>query len=90
MMGLCIFFLLAGQLLGAASASASAVGYPPLQTVRAADDTAVAVKRALNSAAGTTYTLNQTHLTKSWADATLFSLGIGYVHQDSIPYLSQK
>ncbi|CEL01837.1 hypothetical protein ASPCAL01414 [Aspergillus calidoustus] len=79
MMGLCIFFLLAGQLLGAgsASASASAVGDPPLRTVRAADDTAVAVKRALNSAAGTTYTLNQTHLTKSWADATLFSLGIG-------------
>ncbi|KAL2784450.1 hypothetical protein BJX66DRAFT_344015 [Aspergillus keveii] len=74
-MGRCIFFLLAVQLLGAVSASV--VGSPPLRTVRAADDTTVAIKRALNSAAGTTYTLNQTSLTKSWADATLFSLGLG-------------
>ncbi|KAJ0425217.1 hypothetical protein BJY00DRAFT_274984 [Aspergillus carlsbadensis] len=75
MMGRCILFLLAAQLLG--GVSASAVGSPPLRTVRAADDTTVAIKRALNDAAGTTYTLNRTHLTKSWADATLFSLGLG-------------
>jgi hypothetical protein len=78
-MGRCIFFLLAVQLFGVVSAAASVVGSPPLRTVRAADDTTVAIKRALNSAAGTTYTLNQTSLTKSWADATLFSLGLGYV-----------
>ncbi|KAL3492433.1 hypothetical protein BJX62DRAFT_250635 [Aspergillus germanicus] len=76
-MGRSLFFLLAVQLLAAVFVAASGVGSPPLRTVRAADDTTVAIKRALNSAAGTTYTLNQTYLTKSWADATLFSLGLG-------------
>ncbi|CBF75982.1 hypothetical protein AN3520.2 [Aspergillus nidulans FGSC A4] len=56
---------------------ASSAGYTPLQTYHNADkDTTIAIKRALDSAKGTTYTLNETKLTKSWADATLFSAGI--------------
>ncbi|KAL4971541.1 hypothetical protein BDW66DRAFT_155563 [Aspergillus desertorum] len=51
-------------------------GYAPLRTYHNADrDTTIAIKRALNSAKGTTYTLNETRLTKSWADATLFEVG---------------
>ncbi|KAL4738950.1 hypothetical protein BDV11DRAFT_188753 [Aspergillus similis] len=52
-------------------------GYTPLRTYHNAEkDTTIAIKRALDSAKGTTYTLNETKLTKSWADATLFSVGI--------------
>ncbi|KAL2866222.1 uncharacterized protein BJX67DRAFT_141728 [Aspergillus lucknowensis] len=55
--------------------SASA-GYVPVRTLHNADeDTTVAIKRALHDARGETYTLNRTELTKSWADATLFSIG---------------
>ncbi|KAL3455034.1 hypothetical protein BJX64DRAFT_91251 [Aspergillus heterothallicus] len=77
-MGRSLFLLGCWQLL-AAAVHASSVGYPhaPLRTVREADaESSIAIKRALNSAAGTTYTFNQTSLTKSWADATLFSLGV--------------
>ncbi|KAL2820105.1 hypothetical protein BJX63DRAFT_338548 [Aspergillus granulosus] len=76
MAGRWILLLIGLQLLSAVLASS--VEYAPLQTLRKTSkgDT-VAIKRALNSAAGTTYTLNQTTLTKSWADATLFSIGVG-------------
>lgn len=58
---------------------AFSAGYTPLRTYHNADkDTTIAIKRALDSAKGTTYTLNETKLTKSWADATLFSAGIRY------------
>ncbi|KAL4995585.1 hypothetical protein BDV10DRAFT_202878 [Aspergillus recurvatus] len=56
---------------------AFSAGYAPLRTYHNADkDTTIAIKRALDSAKGTTYTLNETGLTKSWADATLFSVGM--------------
>ncbi|KAL4757095.1 uncharacterized protein BDW70DRAFT_118579 [Aspergillus foveolatus] len=56
---------------------AFSAGYTPLRTYHNADkDTTIAIKRALDSAKGITYTLNETKLTKSWADATLFSVGI--------------
>ncbi|KAL3432662.1 hypothetical protein BDV09DRAFT_205803 [Aspergillus tetrazonus] len=56
---------------------AFSAGYTPLRMYHNADkDTTIAIKRALDSAKGTTYTLNETKLTKSWADATLFSAGI--------------
>ncbi|KAL6231859.1 hypothetical protein BDW75DRAFT_31309 [Aspergillus navahoensis] len=56
---------------------AFSAGYAPLRTYHNADkDTTIAIKRALDSAKGTTYTLNETGLTKSWADATLFSVGV--------------
>ncbi|KAL4795050.1 hypothetical protein BDV19DRAFT_363980 [Aspergillus venezuelensis] len=56
---------------------AFSAGHAPLRTYHNADkDTTVAIKRALDSAKGTTYTLNETRLTKSWADATLFSVGL--------------
>ncbi|KAL2826929.1 hypothetical protein BJY01DRAFT_141351 [Aspergillus pseudoustus] len=77
MMGRGIFLLVCLQILSVVCASSVGYGQPPLRTVRGADgDTTLAIKRALNSAMGTTYTLNQTNLTKSWADATLFSVGV--------------
>ncbi|KAL4982731.1 hypothetical protein BDW68DRAFT_182260 [Aspergillus falconensis] len=56
---------------------AISAGYAPLRTYHNADkETTIAIRRALDSAKGTTYTLNETSLTKSWADATLFSVGM--------------
>ncbi|PYH93328.1 hypothetical protein BO71DRAFT_399804 [Aspergillus ellipticus CBS 707.79] len=50
--------------------------YTPLRTYQDADrGTTLAVKRALLAARGTTYSTNSTALTKSWNDATLFSIG---------------
>ncbi|GKZ26426.1 hypothetical protein AbraIFM66951_004930 [Aspergillus brasiliensis] len=50
--------------------------YAPLQSHHNADkDTTIAIRRALLEARGTTYTINQTALTKSWANATIFSIG---------------
>ncbi|KAL2823431.1 hypothetical protein BDW59DRAFT_148614 [Aspergillus cavernicola] len=55
---------------------ALSLGYAPLRTHHNADvDTTIAIKRALHAARGTTHTTNRTYLTKSWADATLFSIG---------------
>ncbi|GFN13543.1 hypothetical protein AtubIFM55763_011702 [Aspergillus tubingensis] len=50
--------------------------YAPLQAHTNADkDATIAIRRALHEARGTTYSMNQTLLTKSWANATIFSIG---------------
>ncbi|GLA46269.1 hypothetical protein AnigIFM63604_009741 [Aspergillus niger] len=49
--------------------------YAPLQAYNNADkDTTIAIRRALHEARGKTYSMNQTALTKSWENATIFSI----------------
>ncbi|KAL4861380.1 hypothetical protein BDV12DRAFT_208054 [Aspergillus spectabilis] len=69
-----VYLLICLQFLGVAQAFSA--GYAPVRTLHNADeDTTVAIKRALHDARGETYTLDRTDLTKSWADATLYSTG---------------
>ncbi|QKX58068.1 uncharacterized protein TRUGW13939_05189 [Talaromyces rugulosus] len=56
--------------------AAAAVGDVALHTRDGDADTVDAVAKALRAARDSTYSMNQTSLAKSWANATLFSAGI--------------
>lgn len=59
--------------------------YAPLQAYNNADkDTTIAIRRALHEARGKTYSMNQTALTKSWENATIFSIEARYVKEPPI------
>ncbi|KAL4870408.1 hypothetical protein BDV12DRAFT_195348 [Aspergillus spectabilis] len=78
-----VYLLICLQFLGVAQAFSA--GYAPVRTIHNADeDTTIAIKRALHEARGETYTLDRTDLTKSWADATLFSIGASSSTNSSI------
>ncbi|KAL5342218.1 hypothetical protein BJX70DRAFT_338641 [Aspergillus crustosus] len=77
------YLLLCLQFRGVAQAFSA--GHAPMRAIHnAGEDTTVAIKRALHDARGETYTLNQTTLRKSWADATLFYIGASSSTNSSI------